>query len=307
MPAMMASTSLMVPEEQLARIQGLNQLLQGAMNIIAPPLGALLIEVLPLHGVLSVDIGTAALAILPLLFFHIPQPYERGAKPSKESSVWREMRDGMAYVWGWTGLRKVLILAVVINMISMPAFVLVPLLVKNEFGGGAMEIASMQSAWSVGFLLGGLLLSTWGGFRRKMTTVTLAMFGSAAGMLIVGVAPGTVFMLAVGGFLIAGLMNVLINGPAFALLQTIVDADMQGRVLALVISLANAMTPIGLAFAGPMAEFTGVRTWFILTSVVFVLSGCFVLINSDVRNIEDSRNEPAQARQTISPAVETLS
>ena len=73
-PAMLASTSLMVPEDQLVRVQGLNQLLQGVMNIAAPPLGALLVAILPLHGILGVDIGTAALAVLPLLVVQIPQP-----------------------------------------------------------------------------------------------------------------------------------------------------------------------------------------------------------------------------------------
>ncbi|MGD8753225.1 MAG: MFS transporter, partial [Anaerolineales bacterium] len=190
-PAMIASTSLMVPEEQLTRVQGLNQLLQGVMNIAAPPLGALLVSFLPLHSVLGVDIGTAVLAILPLLFVHIPQPEKDPSAEAAKASVWRDMRAGLRYVWEWSGLRKVISLAILINAISMPAFTLLPLLVKAEFDGGAMEIASMQSSWAIGFLLGGLLLSTWGGFRSKITTAILAMFGSGIGMLLVGVAPGT--------------------------------------------------------------------------------------------------------------------
>jgi len=302
-PAMLASTSLMVPEDQLARIQGLNQLLQGLMNIVAPLLGALLINLIPLHGVLAVDIGTAAMAILVLLIIHIPQPQKDNASENAKTSVWSEMSAGFRYVWNWSGLKKVLVLAVTINLISMPAIILMPLLVKVEFSGGAMEIATMQSAWAIGFVIGGLLLSIWGGFRRKITTATLGMFGSCIGMLLVGVAPGTTFVLAVGGILIAGLMNVLMNGPAFALLQTIVDADMQGRVLSLVISLANAMTPIGLAFAGPLAEFTGVRAWFILTSVVFLLAGIYALVDSDLRNIEGDPRQTESEVDLPSPRI----
>ena len=59
-PAMQASTSLMVPHEHLARIAGLNQLLNGILNIATPPLGALLLTLLPMFGVLSVDVVTAA-------------------------------------------------------------------------------------------------------------------------------------------------------------------------------------------------------------------------------------------------------
>lgn len=290
-PAMLASTSLMVPEEQLSRVQGLNQLLQGVMNIAAPPLGALLVEWLPLHGVLSVDLGTAAVAVLPLLFVHIPQPEKTATAEGGKASLWGDMRTGLRYVWGWSGLKKVIALAILINAISMPAFTLLPLLVKTEFGGGAMEIAKMQSSWAIGFLLGGALLSTWGGFRSKMLTASLAMFGAGAGMLLVSIAPQDRLMLAAGGMLVAGLMNVMMNGPAFALMQTIVQADMQGRVMSLVISLANAMTPLSLALAGPLVEVTGVRTWFVMTSIVLALSAVYALLDLDVRGIESDRKE----------------
>ncbi|MES0362027.1 MAG: MFS transporter, partial [Anaerolineales bacterium] len=278
MPAMLASTSLMVPEDQLTRVQGLNQLLQGIMNIAAPLLGALLIGFIPLHNVLAVDLITAALAILPLLFINIPQPNVNASLDQGNTSVWSDMRIGFRYVWDWVGLRNIIFLAVLINLITMPAITLMPLLVKNEFSGGVMEIASMQSAWAVGFLVGGVLLSVWGGFRRKILTANLAMFGTALGLLLVGVAHNVAFQLALAGIFIAGLMNVLMNGPAFALLQTVVDEDMQGRVLSLVISLANAMTPLGLMVAGPLAEKTGVNAMFIFASIVFVICGVFTLI-----------------------------
>src|ERR1043165_7449634 len=73
-PAMSASTPLLVPEEQLTRISGLNQTLQGLMALVAPPVGALLFSVFPTQNVLLIDIGTAMLAITPLLFLSIPQP-----------------------------------------------------------------------------------------------------------------------------------------------------------------------------------------------------------------------------------------
>ena len=303
MPAMLSSTSLMVPEDQLTRVQGLNQLLQGLVNIAAPMLGALLIEFLPLHKVLAVDLVTAALAILPLFFIQIPQPRVESSKFEQKSTVWVDMRSGFRYVWKWVGLRNVIFLAVVVNLVTMPAITLLPLLVKDEFSGGAIQIASMQSSWAVGFLVGGVLLSVWGGFRRKITTVILGMFGAATGMLMVGLAHQEAFQMAMAGIFTAGLMNVLMNGPAFALLQTVVAADMQGRVLSLVISLANAMTPIGLALAGPLADRTGVNSLFMIASLVFAAGAVFILINPDVRNIEKIHDEKAFERDSTIPAI----
>jgi DHA3 family macrolide efflux protein-like MFS transporter len=305
MPAMLSSTSLMVPENQLTRVQGLNQLLQGIMNIAAPLLGALLIEFIPLHSVLAVDLLTAALAILPLLFINIPQPQVNPANAGGNSSVWRDMRLGFRYVWDWVGLRNIIILAILINLISMPAITLLPLLVKNEFSGGAMEIASTQSSLAFGFLVGGLLLSVWGGFRRKILTANMAMFGSALGLAVVGLASNVAFQLAIAGIFIFGLMNVLMNGPAFALLQTVVDEDMQGRVMSLVISLANAMTPLGLMVAGPLADKTGINVMFIFASLIFVGAGVFTLINPAVQNIEKNHSEIVIDYESTVPSAST--
>ena len=276
-PAMTASTTLMVPEEQLSRIQGLNQLLQGLMSVVAPPLGALLVGWMPLHGVLSVDIITAVVAVLTLLFVHIPQPTGHANLEDESPSIWNDLRSGLRYVWRWSGLRKIIGMAILINAITVPAFTLLPLLVTKEFGGEAIEIASIQSSFAIGFLVGGLLLAMWGGFRRKIVTATSAIFGTAIGMLLVGIAPDDAFLIAVAGIFISGVMAVLTNGPTFALLQTIVEDNMQGRVMSLVVSLANAFTPLGLMISGPLAESNGIRLWFLLTSGIFVFSGLFIL------------------------------
>ena len=63
-PAMAASTPLMVPREQLTRINGLNQALQGLNSLAAPPVGALLLGVLPTQGILLIDVGTAVSVVI---------------------------------------------------------------------------------------------------------------------------------------------------------------------------------------------------------------------------------------------------
>ncbi len=73
-PAMAATTPLMVPDQHLPRVAGLNQAIGGMVDILAPPLGALLLGVLALYKIMLIDVATAALAILPLLFIPVPQP-----------------------------------------------------------------------------------------------------------------------------------------------------------------------------------------------------------------------------------------
>ena len=139
--AMTASTSLMVPKEHLTRIQGINQMLNGGLNIVAAPLGALLLELLPMQGILGIDVVTAIIAIGPLFFLAIPQPerIERGKLPSSEkTSVWQDFASGLRYVFNWPALLIIASMAVVINFLLTPAFSLLPLLIKDHFDGSAI-------------------------------------------------------------------------------------------------------------------------------------------------------------------------
>ena len=151
-PAMSASTSLMVPKEHFSRLSGINQALYGVINIVSPPAGALLLEVLPMQGVLAVDIVTAALAIALLLFLvTVPQPArDDQASATTPMQILADVRTGLRYVAGWPGILMLMISASLINMLATPAFTLLPLLVTKHFGLGARELAWTDSAFGIG-------------------------------------------------------------------------------------------------------------------------------------------------------------
>jgi DHA3 family macrolide efflux protein-like MFS transporter len=289
-PAMQASTSLMVPKKHLSRVAGLNQTLQGALSIVAPPLGALLLSLLPLQGIMAIDLVTAILAIVPLLFVVIPQP-EKVEGAAQKSSVWSDFRTGLRYVAGWPGLMIILAMAMIINFVVNPAFSLMPLLVTDHFGGAALQLGWLQSAWGVGMLAGGLLLSVWGGFRRRIYTSMMGLVVAGVAIMVLGVVPSGLFWLALVALLVAGLMNPLINGPLFAILQATVEPAMQGRVFTLVQSLAAAMMPLSLAVAGPVSDAIGVQTWYIFGGATFALMGILTFFIPAVARLEDGRPE----------------
>lgn len=289
-PAMSASTSLMVPQEQLTRIQGLNQMLSGALNIASAPLGAVLLEVLPMQGVLAIDVGTAALAIASLLSIAIPQPRRRARPEVVKPSVWRDLDEGLRYVWSWPGLLLLLLMATVINLVLSPAFTLLPLLVSEHFGGDALQLGWMDSSWGIGVVLGGVLLGLWGGFRKRVLTSLAGLIGLGLAALLVGLAPAWAFGLALGGMFLVGAMGPIVNGPILAVIQSAVAPEMQGRVFTLVNSLATGMTPLGLAIAGPVADLLGVRTWYIFGGVVTASMGTLGFFVPAVVNIEENRD-----------------
>jgi DHA3 family macrolide efflux protein-like MFS transporter len=295
-PAMAASTSLMVPKEQLSRVQGANQTINGGLSIIAAPLAALLLERFPLQIILGIDLGTALIAITPLFFIKIPQPQliqSTSGESIARSSIWADMMSGIRYVVSWPGLLLILIMATLINLVLNPAFALMPLLVKEEFGGGAMQLAWVESAGGIGIILGGLLLSIWGGFKRRILTSLVGLVGIGIGTLLIGFTPASFLYMVVGAMFFVGFMLPITNGPVMAVLQAVVAPEMQGRVFTLVGSLSAAMSPLGLAIAGPLSDAVGVRAWFIAGGFVAGCMGLLGFLLPVIRNVEDQASVPS--------------
>ncbi len=301
-PAMSASTRYMVPEKHLIRISGLNQTLQGIMNMIAPPVGALLISVFPTQNVLLIDVGTAALAILPLLFFTIPQPSRQETPHNVKQSLLGDVRDGLAYVRGWTGLMVVLSMAVFLNFLLTPTESLMPLLVTKYFQKGAMEFGLINSVSGFGIILGGVLLSVWGGFKKKIVTSMVGIIGIGIGIAGIALVPANLFVLAMISVGISTAMMPFANGPLGAIMQAKVRPDMQGRVMSLVNSAATAMSPLGLLIAGPVSDVIGIRSWYLIAGLATIVMGLLGFSLPAVMHIEDNHNGEAQSQAALTSA-----
>ena len=285
-PAMAATTPLMVPERHLTRVAGLNQAMSGALNIVAPPLGAVFLSLLPMHGITGIDVFTALVAVAPLLFIPIPQP---ARAEGSRSTYLADLKEGFRYVWAWKGLLYLMGFATLINFVVNPAFSLLPLLVKAHFGGGALELSWVESAWGIGMVAGGLLLSVWGGFQRRIYTSLTGVLGMGAAILGVGVLPAGALYVALGLFLLAGLMNPIANGPLMAILQSRVAPEMQGRVFSLLSSLVTAISPLSLAVAGPLADLIGIQPLYLIAGVSILGLGFLALLTPAVVHVEEGR------------------
>jgi MFS transporter, DHA3 family, macrolide efflux protein len=299
-PAMSASTSLMVPKEHLARVAGIRQMLMGAVTIVAPPVGALLIEAFAMEYVLMIDVATALIAVIPLIIWQIPQP-ERGDMTNEQGtrpSFFADMRAGLRYMFEWKGLFGLALLATVLNFIMAPISALMPIMVTQEFGKGALELGLTDSVFGIGMILGGLLLGVWGGFKRKIMTSLTGIVGFSLGIFIQAAAPAEWFWMLLLGMGMVGFLVPIVNGPIHALLQTVVRQDMQGRVMSLLSSMAIAMMPLSLMIAGPIADWLGARAWFWISGVLNLSAALVALSIPAILHIEDNHNEggaPAEA------------
>ena len=285
-PAMTASTSLMVPDKYLAQLSGANQLLQGLVGIAAPPLGALLIEAFSTQNVLLIDIATAALAILPLLFIPVPQPARDMVE--KPSTYWEDLREGFHYVVRWRGLLGVTILAMILNFMITPSSALLPLVITKVFNGGATQLGWSEALFGVGMIAGGILLSVWGGFKRRIVTSFSGIIGIGAGCVMIGFVPADKFYLLLAANFIIGFTQVFANGPLMAILQSTVAPDKQGRVFSLLGAGATAMMPLSLLVSGPIADQFGIRFWFVFGGVVCILMTVIGFFIPAIMNVENN-------------------
>jgi DHA3 family macrolide efflux protein-like MFS transporter len=292
-PAMTASTSLMVPKEQLARIAGVDRTRQSITEITGPALGAFLVALLPMPVILAIDVVTAILAIGPLLFIDVPQPGAAAVPGGGWRSMIRETGEGFRYVWNWRGLFVALVSVALIPFFQQPAWSLIPLLVRDHFGGGPREWGWFTVAHQIGGVVGGILMSTWGGFKRRAMTMLVGLAVVGLINLARGLMPADAF----GLFLIAafssGLPSAMFFASFRAILQGTVPPEMQGRVFSLRNSLFWATGPLGLAVLGPLADVIGVQPLFLLNGAAFLLVALSWALLPGVRNLEG--RPPGQA------------
>jgi DHA3 family macrolide efflux protein-like MFS transporter len=283
--AFTASTTLMVPENQLTRIGGLNQVLVGATSILGPPVGALLIETLPIQSILSMDVATALVAVTSLFFVRVPQP--PCSTTGGRASIWRDVKSGFTYVWSWRGLAIVTGVSMISNLLLVPAFALLSLIVFQHFQGGALQLGWMEAAFGIGMLAGGVLLGAWGGFERRINTMFVGVGLLGLMMVVIGSVPANGIFLATGGMFLVGLGLALDNGAAQALFQVLIAPDKQGRVFATLRALRTLISPLGLTLVGPFTDTFGIQSWMLCAGIGIAAMATAMRFIPEVADIEE--------------------
>ncbi len=286
-PAFRASTTLMVPSKHYTRMEGLNQTISGVLSVSAPPLGALSLALLPLSGVMMIDVITALFAIVPLFFLSIPQPPPEHVHAIRAASVLSNTREGLRFILHWPGLLALVGLVLVMKIMMMPAFSLTPVLILKNFGRDASSLALYQALIGAGTIGGGFLVSVWGGFKRRILTILLGFGGMGLGAVIVGFSSTERFWMALVGAALLGGMMAIANAPYTAILQARIPSHMQGRVMASLGSLLTLTTPIGLAMAGPISDLLGVQFWYRIGGIVCILLAVAGLLFPALMHFED--------------------
>lgn len=286
-PASTASMAMLVPSDFLPRAAGLNQMMQGVTVIGAAPLGAFVMSIMPVGWALGIDVLTAAIGITPLLFVSIPQKLSG----SRGERIWHNLRDGINAVCYDRPLRTLYVLATFAVLTFSPLSTMIPVLVKNYFGGGASDVAMLESSFGIGMIFGGGIIA-WIAPARKMLWVLVCFTLTCFLMSVLAVVPHNLFWLAVAVFFVSSMINMMGYSSLMALLQSTIPNAIQGRVLSLFSTVTAIASPFGLALATPLGEFIGIQNLYILFGIsggLVVFSGFIFnsVFDLDHRSIED--------------------
>ncbi|MCC6299672.1 MAG: MFS transporter [Anaerolineales bacterium] len=253
-PAYSAAISTMVPKEQLVRVNGMMSLIEAGPQVIAPILAGALLPLIQLTGVLLIDVVTFLFAIGALMIVHIPQPVrtEEGVK-SQSGGILNEAAYGFKYIFTRPSLLGLQLVFFVGNLFSGIGFTVLAPMILTRSGGDSLAFGTVQSAAAIAGVIGGIAMSAWGGFKRRVNGVLLGWIISGIGMSIVGFEGGLSVWI-IGGVITAGIIP-LVNGSNQAIWQSKVAPDIQGRVFSARRLIAWLSNPISPVIGGALADY----------------------------------------------------
>lgn len=270
-PAMQAIAPLIVPEKDLLRVAGVNQLLQSVSSIGGPALGTLAITYLPISKVLYMDVIGAAAAVSSLLFVTIPR-LPASAK-SSVSSVMADLKLGFRAIHLNKGLRYLFIYSMIATFFIMPVAVMFPLLTTGHYGGDKLEMSIIEIVWGIGMLIGGSILGILRISFSKVIMVNTMHIILGITFSLSGAFPSTWFWGYVIVTTIGGITMSVYSASFMTIIQQQVAPDLLGRVFSLYYSMAILPSIIGLLYTGIIAEIIGISNSFIISGGLIILVG----------------------------------
>jgi MFS family permease len=252
-PAYSAAISLMLPKKHYARANAMLDMATNASGIAAPLLAGALIAPIGIKGILIIDLASAAIAITTLLLVNIPQPEKSEAGREGGGGILKEMTFGFRYIFARPSLLGIQSVFLVGNFFSSLGYAVFPAMILGRTGNNETIFASVQSIGALGGLVGGLLISIWGGPKRRVHGVLWGfILGGLLGQMILGT--GQSLLIWGIGIFLASSISPMTNSSNQAIWQSKVEPDVQGRVFTARVFIAWMVMPIAQLIAGPLAD-----------------------------------------------------
>ena len=303
-PAIAASIPLMVPEQYLMRVRGIETGIQSAFQVLGPVIAAILIANFNIGSLYYIDFLTAILGVTTLLVFvKIPKHGREDMKAEKGDGL-RDFKEGLRYVKTHTFLIPFFIYLFFVLVLVSPVAFLSPLQVVRSFKDFETEyfrLTVVEVAFSGGMVLGSALVAWWGGFKNRIITAGLAISLMGVGVFTLGVV--TNFYVYGVAMLLQGIVLPFYNTPTSVMLQEQVDKQYMGRVLSIMTMINSIAMPIGILIFGPLADVVSIELLMIISGIGMIVFGGLYWVNKPMLK---AGMKPSKERVTMpvsSPSI----
>lgn len=289
MPAVGAILPQIVPKDKLTKVNGANGSIQAIIMFVSPMVSAALLSMTTLEMILFVDVITAAIAIVTL--FTLKVAVHEKAAVKQTTGYFSDFKQGLQYVNNHSFLKVFFLFLAVFFVLMAPASFLTPLQVTRSFGNDEWRLAAIEIAFSIGMMVGGGIIATWGGFSNKIKTIGFSSVIMGVCTLALGIVPMFWFYLAF--MALFGVAMPILNTPATVLLQEKVEEQYLGRVFGVMGMISTSMMPLGMLIFGPIADYIRIEYLLIGTGIFIIVLAIFlsrnkVLIEAAKPAVEES-------------------
>ena len=293
-PAVSAFVSEVTPTEHLMRVNSLNGTLQSVLTIVSPAISAVLIGRFALQSVLFVDVVTAVIGIVCILM--IRGVRSAAVEHSESSSTLADIREGLRYTMNHAIVRRILIAFTLGCLICASPTMLCSIFVNRNFADKPFDLWFVQLTsitdklgifeltFGIGMVVGGMVMTAWGGFKRRMVSVGVGTIGLGIANIFMGLSADSLMAsmwVYVISFVLFGLVLPLINAPTYTYMQERVEPSMQGRVFGLINAATSFSMPLGMLIAGPLSASMPIEWMFIFSGVLTILVGVWALWSNE--------------------------
>lgn len=279
-PAISAIIPQITPKEQLVRVNGIDQMIQALMMLASPALAAILLAALPLAGILMIDFITAAIGIT-ILFTNVKVPLLKLAG-KKKSKVFKEITIGMNYLRTHKIMIVLIIAGFMGSVFSTPASNLAPLQITRKFHDGLWQLSAIEIGFASGMLIGGLVMSAWGGFKDKIKTVALGYSLLIIPFLLLGITSS--FWLYFAMMVAIGYVVPISRTAMVSFFQSETDNEHMGRVMSIVTMAISIASPLTMLILGPASDILSIDLIMIVSGILMIPLALWMLFGKSFRS-----------------------
>lgn len=275
MPAVNALLPQIVPTERLIKVNSLNGTIQPFIMLAAPIVSGGLLSLARLEYIFFIDVITAILAVTLLMVLSVPS--HKKALAEGHSRPLDDLKAGLRYIRQNAAVRTLFLFFAFVFFLVTPVAFLTPLLVTRSFGPEVWRLTANEVTFFAGSILGGVIMTAWGGYKNHFRTIGLACVVGGAFFVGLGISQDFIFYL--GFMVLSGITMPMWQVPTTTLLQETVEMDMQGRVFGVNQLIMNTIFPVGMLFFGPLADLISIRLILIISSALMILPGIWLFFS----------------------------